>query len=69
VPAAADSLATLLSLSQAELAVAGLVATGLTNREVAGQPYLSVETVEYHLRNGYGKLEITTRRDLAALLH
>jgi hypothetical protein len=47
--------------------VARLVATGLTNREVAGQLYVSVKTVEYHLRNSY-KLDITSRRALAALL-
>jgi DNA-binding CsgD family transcriptional regulator len=54
--------------SRAELAVARLVATGLTNREVAGQLYVSVKTVEYHLRNSYIKLDITSRRALAALL-
>jgi DNA-binding CsgD family transcriptional regulator len=48
--------------------VARLVATGLTNREVAGQLYVSVKTVEYHLRNRYIKLDITSRRALAALL-
>jgi DNA-binding CsgD family transcriptional regulator len=69
VSAATDSPATLLGLSRAELAVARLVATGLTNREVASQLYLSVKTVEYHLRNSYMKLDITSRRELAALLH
>jgi DNA-binding CsgD family transcriptional regulator len=68
VPAATGSAATLLGLSRAELAVARLVATGLTNKEVAGQLYLSVKTVEYHLRNTYLKLDITSRRALAALL-
>ena len=58
----------LAGLSRAELAVARLVATGLTNREVAGQLYLSVKTVEYHLRNSYMKLDITSRRALIALL-
>jgi DNA-binding CsgD family transcriptional regulator len=48
--------------------VARLVATGLTNREVAGQLYVSVKTVEYHLRNSYMKLDITSRRALTALL-
>jgi DNA-binding CsgD family transcriptional regulator len=51
------------------LAVARLVATGLTNREVAGELYVSVKTVEYHLRNSYIKLDITSCRDLTALLH
>ena len=68
VPAAASSPAALLGLSRAELAVARLVATGLTNREVASQLYVSVKTVEYHLRNSYIKLDITSRRELTALL-
>ena len=67
--AAAGKSAALLGLSRAELAVARLVATGLTNREVASQLYVSVKTVEYHLRNSYIKLDITSRRALAALLH
>jgi ATP/maltotriose-dependent transcriptional regulator MalT len=68
VTAAAGSPAALLGLSRAELAVARLVATGLTNREVASQLYVSVKTVEYHLRNSYIKLDITSRRALTALL-
>jgi DNA-binding NarL/FixJ family response regulator len=68
VTATSSSPAALLGLSRAELAVARLVATGLTNREVAGQLYVSVKTVEYHLRNSYIKLDITSRRALAALL-
>jgi DNA-binding CsgD family transcriptional regulator len=68
VTAATGSPAALLGLSRAELAVARLVATGLTNREVASQLYVSVKTVEYHLRNSYIKLDITSRQALAALL-
>jgi DNA-binding NarL/FixJ family response regulator len=68
VAAAPGSPAILLGLSRAELAVARLVATGLTNKEVASELYVSVKTVEYHLRNSYIKLDITSRRALAALL-
>jgi DNA-binding CsgD family transcriptional regulator len=68
VNAAAGRAAALLGLSRAELSVARLVATGLTNREVASELYVSVKTVEYHLRNCYIKLDITSRRALAALL-
>lgn len=38
------------SLTPQELAVADLVADGLTNREVAQRLVVSVKTVEYHLR-------------------
>jgi DNA-binding CsgD family transcriptional regulator len=68
VAAATGSPAALLGLSRSELAVARLVATGLTNREVASELFVSVKTVEYHLRNSYIKLDITSRRALAALL-
>jgi len=68
VAAAPDSPEVLLGLSRAEMAVARLVATGLTNREVAAELYVSVKTVEYHLRNSFIKLDITSRRQLASLL-
>ena len=68
VAAAEASPAALLGLSRAELAVARLVATGLTNREVAAQLYVSVKTVEYHLRNSFIKLDISSRRELGALI-
>jgi ATP/maltotriose-dependent transcriptional regulator MalT len=68
VTATPERPAALLGLSRAELAVARLVATGLTNREVAEQLFVSVKTVEYHLRNTYMKLNITSRRALTALL-
>jgi ATP/maltotriose-dependent transcriptional regulator MalT len=57
-----------LGLTRAELAVARLVATGLTNKEVASELFVSIKTVEYHLRNTYMKLNITSRRALGALL-
>jgi DNA-binding CsgD family transcriptional regulator len=69
VSAATESPAALLGLSRAELAVARLVATGLINREVAAELYVSVKTVEYHLRNIFIKLDITSRRELGALIN
>jgi DNA-binding CsgD family transcriptional regulator len=68
VTASSDSPATALGLSRAELAVARLVGKGLTNREVAAELYVSVKTVEYHLRNSYIKLDISSRKELTALL-
>jgi len=68
VQATLGGAASRLGLTRAELAVARLVATGLTNREVAGELFVSIKTVEYHLRNSYMKLNITSRRALTALL-
>jgi DNA-binding CsgD family transcriptional regulator len=68
VAAAVESPEVTLGLTRAEMAVARLVATGLTNREVAEEQYVSVKTVEYHLRNIFLKLNITSRRQLAPLL-
>jgi ATP/maltotriose-dependent transcriptional regulator MalT len=69
VAAVPESPATLLGLSRAELAVARLVAAGMTNKEVASELFVSVKTVEYHLRNSYIKLDITSRRALASLVN
>jgi DNA-binding CsgD family transcriptional regulator len=55
-------------LTPQELAVARLVGTGRTNREVATQLVISVKTVEYHLGNIYAKLDLRTRAQLAAHL-
>jgi DNA-binding CsgD family transcriptional regulator/tetratricopeptide (TPR) repeat protein len=60
--------ATRLGLTRGELAVARLVASGLTNKEVANELFVSIKTVEYHLRNTFMKLNITSRRALSDLL-
>jgi len=52
-------------LTTQELAVAHLVASGLTNRQVAQELVLSVKTVEYHLGHLYPKLGVTSRSQLA----
>jgi ATP/maltotriose-dependent transcriptional regulator MalT len=53
-----------LDLTDRERDVATLVAQGMSNPEVAAQLYVSRKAVEYHLRNIYGKLGITSRREL-----
>ena len=53
-----------LDLTDRERDVAVLVAKGLTNPEVAEELYVSRKAVEYHLGNIFGKLGITSRREL-----
>ena len=55
-------------LTPQELQVAVLVARGATNREAATSLFLSPKTVEYHLRNVYGKLQLRSRTELAMLI-
>ncbi|WP_316741479.1 AAA family ATPase [Streptomyces sp. MK7] len=55
------------SLSESELRVAPLVAEGLTNRAIAERLYLSVHTVNTHLRHIFTKLGINTRVELTRL--
>jgi DNA-binding CsgD family transcriptional regulator len=52
-------------LTERERTVARLVTAGLTNQEAAARLFVSVKTVEYHLAQIYGKLGITSRRQLA----
>lgn len=55
------------ALTAQEEAVAGLVATGLSNREVASELFVSMKTVQYHLTRIYAKLGVRSRTELAAL--
>jgi len=68
VAAADASPAALLGLSRAELGCRSTGGYGTDHREVAAELYVSVKTVEYHLRNSFIKLDISSRRELSALI-
>jgi DNA-binding CsgD family transcriptional regulator len=56
------------ALTPMERRTVGLVATGLTNREVAQHLFLTVRTVEMHLTHAYRKLGVSSRRELGRAL-
>jgi DNA-binding CsgD family transcriptional regulator len=56
---------TVTDLTPQELQVARFVAQGLATKEVAAQLFLSPRTIEFHLRNVFAKLEISSRNELA----
>jgi DNA-binding CsgD family transcriptional regulator len=41
----------------------------MSNKEVAAQCWISPRTVEFHLRNCFTKTGVTSRGELARLLH
>ena len=53
-------------LSERELEVLGLVAQGLSNREIARRLFITVGTVKTHVHNIYGKLGVNRRTEAVA---
>jgi DNA-binding CsgD family transcriptional regulator len=56
------------SLTASERRIAEMAASGLRNREIAQQLFVSLRTVETHLTHAYQKLDISSRKELAAAL-
>jgi DNA-binding NarL/FixJ family response regulator len=60
--------ATRPALSHREKQTLALVASGLTNRQIATQLYLAESTVKTHLTSIFGKLGVGSRSEAAALV-
>lgn len=56
------------ALSPSERRVTMLAASGMTNREIAEELFVTRKAVEWHLSNAYTKLGIASRKDLPAAL-
>jgi DNA-binding CsgD family transcriptional regulator len=57
------------SLTDAELKVVNLIATGATNQSVAQHLHVTPHTVKAHLHNAFAKLGINSRTELSKLVH
>jgi len=53
-------------LSERELEVLRLLATGLANKEIAQTLFIAVGTVKQHLKSIYGKLQVHNRTEAAS---
>jgi DNA-binding CsgD family transcriptional regulator len=58
---------TLTQLTPQQIQIVRLVAEGASNKEVAAQLFLSPRTIDYHLRNVFVKLGISSRAELIRL--
>jgi ATP/maltotriose-dependent transcriptional regulator MalT len=56
-------------LTERELQVLRLMAAGLSNRDIADQEIVSINTVKTQVRSIYGKLGVHTRDDALAAAH
>jgi DNA-binding CsgD family transcriptional regulator len=56
------------ALTASEHRVAALAAEGLTNAEIARELFVTPKTVEAHLAHSFRKLDLTSRKQLAAAL-
>ena len=66
--AAAVTRAAAALLTRREQEIADLVASGLSNREIAARLFISKRTVDAHVEHIFGKLEISSRVQLTVLL-
>lgn len=60
-------VSTMLQLTPTELKIAQLVSSGMSNKDVAAQCWISPRTVAFHLRNVFAKAGVTSRGELARL--
>lgn len=56
----------LTTLTHREAEIVRLIAEGKRNNEIATTLHITVHTVETHLRNIYGKLDVRTRTEAAS---
>jgi DNA-binding NarL/FixJ family response regulator len=56
------------TLTRREQEVAALACEGLSNADIAGKLVISIRTVESHLYSAYGKIGVSDRAELAAVL-
>jgi len=57
-------VSTVVDLTKQEIAIKELIIHGKTNKEIANELHISLNTVKTHISNIYQKLNISNRRDL-----
>ena len=58
-----------MPLTGRELEILQLVAAGATNSEVARKLWVTEQTIKFHLRNVYRKLDVANRTEASHFAH
>ncbi|PRP66184.1 LuxR C-terminal-related transcriptional regulator [Nonlabens agnitus] len=58
-----DNIFTKFDLTSRESEVLDLIAAGKTNKEIADELYISINTVKFHVKKVYEKLEVSNRKE------
>jgi DNA-binding NarL/FixJ family response regulator len=66
---ASDSAAESAGLTDREVTIVRALARGLSNKEISQELWITEETVKFHLRNVYRKLDVANRTGAARWAH
>ncbi|WP_194852229.1 LuxR C-terminal-related transcriptional regulator [Nonlabens antarcticus] len=64
-----ENIFTKFNLTNRENEILDLIADGKSNKQIADELFISINTVKYHVKKIYEKLEVSNRKEASKLMH